>query len=606
MEKTKVESTNSVIEKKNLPEDKKRKRKMPGALSIIIGVAFFAIFLTWVVFAIHPSDDNGLKGWYATQFDGWLSNGISSGALTSGDKHLINIEVTNYLNSHNNDPSGLLDYLILDPALTGGLSDSGKDYLLTLSPSLFIDGHWFNFGGSNWYVSDDGMYGIGDIVKASVAGLFSAWGLIFFIVAMGSTIEVLTETKVLNSLVNSLIKGMNNKRILLLPILFILFSLWGTILGAQETTLALIPIIVPALIIAGFDATTGFLVVLLGCTTGIAASVLEPFALGTLASSFNDIWQDAGGAGSIGIGTGIALRMVLFLVYTTIGSLFMVWYGNRVLKGKSIETKDRLDKNKQWANDSIGEFKTEPMNRKQKLSLFIVGLTMLWMIIVFLPWSSWIGDTYNSKSWEAFSHLFFFNSLIGRWNFVQLGLLFTLGWFLCAKVFNYTSTMMANNWKNSLSTFKVVAFILIFSRATSIILTNSGSADFLATNLFASLSDELSAGELSLVIFPIYILMAMFIPSMTGLAGISAPIIAPIIKGYGSPEAMLPAIIGIMALYPLAQGLVNMSSPTTGLVIAQAEASRADYGKSFPLLIGYAATLAVVGVLIVSTFLFVI
>jgi len=49
------------------------------------------------------------------------------------------------------------------------------------------------------------------------------------------------------------------------------------------------PIIVPALIIAGFDATTGFLVILLGCTTGIGASVLEPFALGTLAKAFNEI-----------------------------------------------------------------------------------------------------------------------------------------------------------------------------------------------------------------------------------------------------------------------------------------------------------------------------
>lgn len=604
---TKTKSTSSL---KTSPSqnNKKRKFKMPGALSIIIGVAFFAIVLSWVVHAIHPTNEVGFSGWYATQYDSWLTG------FNDKDRYLVVNATNQFLSTSDgaallktHDLTGLINYLNADPdGLLTSLSSEGKIQLSTLNPSLFIDGHWFNFGDSNWYVSNDGMYGIGDIVKASIAGVFSAWDLIFFIVAMGAIIELLTETKVLNSLVNSLIKGMNNKRILLLPILFILFSLWGTILGSQETTLALIPIIVPSLIIAGFDATTGFLVVLLGCTTGIAASVLEPFALGTLASAFNGIWQEAGGSGVIGIGTGIGLRMILFIIYTSIGCLFMVWYGQRVLKGKSIEDKSMIEENKKWAKVSMGEMDHKEMDKKQKIALGTVGFVMLWMIIVFLPWSSWIGDTYNSSGWATFSHLFFFNSLVGRWTFVQLGLLFALGWYICAKVFNYSNNQMKNNWKNSFVTFKVVAFILIFSRATSIILTNSGDADYLAVNLFGTLSDSLKPGALSLVIFPIYILMALFIPSMTGLAGISAPIIAPIIKGYGSPEAMLPAIIGIMTLYPLAQGLVNMSSPTTGLVIAQAEASRASYAKAFPFLLGYAITLAVVGVVMVTLFFFMI
>jgi len=598
---TNTETKSTKPKKENSSAVNKRKFKIPGALTIIIGVAFFAIILSWVIFAIHPVADSGLSGWYGTQFDGWL-NGFSS----KEDIKYVNYAANDYIKMHGpNDLTGMVWSLKNNIILISKLTPDGRIYLKTLDPSLFVDGNWFNFGGSNWYVSNDGMYGLGDIFKVGVAGVFSAWSLIFFIVSMGVVIELLTETRVLNSLVNSLVKGLDGRRILLLPILFVLFSVWGTILGAQETTLALIPIIVPVLIIAGFDATTGFLVILVGCTTGIAASVLEPYALGTLAQAFNGVWQEQGGDGVIGIGTGIALRMVLFLIYTTIGSLFMVWYGNRVLKGKSIEDKTMQEENKIWAEKAMGDIEHEPMNKKQKIALAIVGLIMFWMVIVFLPWSSWIGDTYNSRGWGVFSHIFFSDSLIGRWSFLQLGILFTTGWFICAKVFNYTNKMMLNNWKNSIVTFRIVAFILIFSRVTAIILTNSGTADFLAFNLFDSLSDSLNAGQLSLVIFPIYILMALFIPSMTGLAGISAPIIAPIIKGYGTHKEMLPAIIGIMTLYPLAQGLVNMTSPTTGLVIAQAEASRASYSKSVPLLLTYAIVLAVIGVTITSLFLFI-
>jgi len=141
---------------------------------------------------------------------------------------------------------------------------------------------------------------------------------------------------------------------------------------------------------------------------------------------------------------------------------------------------------------------------------------------------------------------------------------------------------------------------LIFSRAASIVLTYSGTAHYLASTVFASL-DNLQSGSLGLILFPIYAAMALFIPSMTGLAGISAPIIAPIVASYKNPTNMYIAIVGIMALYPLAQAVVNMSSPTTGLVVAQAEISRTNFAKVFPMLVGYALTLAAIGLATVAT-----
>ena len=460
---------------------------------------------------------------------------------------------------------------------------------------------WFNFNGSNWYVSSNGMYGIGDSIMAVIAGAFSASSLIFFMVAIGVIIQLLMETEVLKSLVNSLLKGMNNKKLLLLPTFFVLFALWGTILGSQEATLALMPIVVPALIVAGFDSTTGFLVILVGCTTGIAASVLEPFALGTLATEFDKQWQLAGNEGSIGIGTGILLRSALFVVYTTIGCLFVTWYGNRALKGKSVEEEERLKVNAENAKVSFGENDHKSLDKKQKIALSIVGITMLWMIFVLLPWTNWFPSLSDAAWWQTLSHIFFFNdeTLIGGWNFYELGLLFVVGWFICAKVFNYTNRQMANNWKSAWKTFQGVAIILVLSRATSIVLTYSGNADYIANGAFGSLS-SLQPLALSLIIFPIYLAMALFIPSMTGLAGISAPIIGPLVRTYSDPDVMLSAIIGIMAFYPLAQGLVNMISPTTGLVVAQAEVAGSNFGKTFPLLLSYGAVIAVAGIAIIS------
>ncbi len=578
------------------PKKKKKKFKIPSALSILFGVLVGSIVLTWIIHFVttgnYSSGDDAIRIFTTDDTGALVMTGFWSGGntwyITEGANAIIDGQ-----------------WVIVNPDIIAGLNVGDTLTIDYGDVTPIVDGDWFNFGDSNWYVSNDGMYGVGDVILSTIGGVFSAADLIFFIIGIGVIIELLMETNVLKSLVNSMISGMNNRRILLVPSLFVLFSLWGTIMGTQEATLALMPIVVPALIVAGFDAMTGFLVILVGVTTGIAASILEPFALGTLAGAFNEVWQDTPGTtGTIGIGTGIGLRIVLFALYTTIGALFVTWYGNRVLKkGKSVEDQEMQDENREWAKVAFDDTEHRPLDKRQKVALGVVAATMIWMVVVLLPWSSWIPSIDEQQWWISLSHLFFFSSLIGGWNFFQLGFLFVFGWFICAKTFKYNGRKMANNWKNALSTFKTVSFILILSRATSIVLTNSGAASYLASTIFTNATEGLGALGLSLVVFPIYILMALAIPSMSGLAGISAPIIAPIVGGYGQAgdiDSMKAAIIGIMALYPLAQGLVNMTSPTTGLVVAQAEASNTSYAKSVPLLVGYAGVIAVVGVIVVS------
>lgn len=589
-DETEVISTSALDQTEVKEGKKKRKFKVPGAIAILTGVLIGAVVLTWIIHVVTVGDYSDVLI-YTIDDAGLL---VNTGTWTGGN----NWYITEGANAIVNGQWVTIDYEgLIDAGAIINIGDSFDASLEALFVNPIIDDSWFNWSDSNWYISNDGMYGIGDVISATIGGVFSAADLIFFIIAIGVIIELLMETNVLKSLVNSLIQGMSGKRLLLVPTLFMVFAFWGTIMGTQEATLALIPIIVPALIIAGFDGATGFLVVLLGVTTGISASILEPFALGTLAAAFDGIYD----YGTIGIGTGIVLRIVLFIVYSSIGMAFVTWYGHRVLKrNKSVETLEMQERNKKWATDAFEQEEHKPLDKKQKIALGIVLATLLWMVVVLLPWSSWIPNLDEQQWWISFSHLFFFKSLIGGWSFFQLGFLFAFGWFIAAKTFNYNGNQMKANWKNAFRTFRSVSIILILSRATSIVLTNSGTADYLAKTIFESATEGLGPLPLTLVVFPIYLGMAIFIPSMSGLAGISAPIISSVIEGIPSQADMLATIIGIMAVYPLAQGLVNMTSPTTGLVIAQAEASQTDYGRNVPLLLSYAGMLAIAGITIIS------
>ncbi len=151
-----------------------------------------------------------------------------------------------------------------------------------------------------------GLFGIG---AAITEGFGNAYQLIFYLFVLGALIEVLLVTGTMEAGVGSLVKGLNGKEIILIPLLFILFSAGGTSYGMQEETIGLVVIVVPALVLAGFDTITGLLVILLGTTTGFAMSTVNPFAVGAAESPINDALASAGIEESI-VGVGLVFRLI--------------------------------------------------------------------------------------------------------------------------------------------------------------------------------------------------------------------------------------------------------------------------------------------------------
>lgn len=502
----------------------RKKFKIPSSLSIIVGVFFFAILITWIVHFTNP-DSN----WYT---------------YNGGEEAVADV--------------------------------------------------WFNFGDTNWFVSSTGMYGIFDSLKATLAGGFDAFDVVLYVFTIGMIVEVLLVSGTMEAGVSSLVKGLNGHEIILVPALFFLFSVGGTTFGLQEETLGLIPIVVPVLILVGFDAVTGYLVIVLGTTTGIASSVLDPFSIGVMAD----------GIGT-NISTGIVVRLVLFIIYTFIGCVFVTWYAVRVRKDneKSYD-KDMLLANKKWSTEVIGDIEnTDSLNKKQKRVLIIFGLTFGWMVFSLLPWTIWFPSLENNEGWTSFSSIFFGNVLLGQWYFMQLSVLFIFITYIMSKIFGFSNSEIWTNSKRAWKNLVGIALILIFSRAIAIVFEYSGATYTIIYALFnpESLDDHPIA--LSMSLLPLFILMAIFIPSTSGLAGVTAPIIAPIIDIMEDPESKQVAIIGILAIYPLAQGLINMTSPTSGITITQAELSRVNFAKVFPWTLMYGLVITVVGVISILTML---
>lgn len=579
---TNVKSTESQLNENGSVEEtktKKKKFKMPGALTIIMGVVIFVAILSWIPHGAGRATE------------------ITIGDITYGAGSL-----------------GAWQNWIIFNDLVGGTAEdfSSGAWIATLSPedvegtisNYGLEGEWIpEMGfvtsvGTTWPISGYGdgtksMFGIFDTFKAMLGGYQDAAGLALYLIGIYAIVLLLMETDTLKDGVASLVKGMGGRELLLIPILFILFSLGGTLFGMQEETLGLLPIIVPVLILAGFDAMTGMFVAVIGTTTGIASSVLDPFSIGVMAD----------GLGTT-IGAGIVERLILFTIYTTIGASFVTWYAARVRKNpeKSGE-QETIETNRLWAEESIGDInELKTMSGKQKASLSIFGFVFFVMVLTLMPWTTWFPTLSESAAFNWFSHIFYGNVLVGEWYFVELGILFILSAVIIAKIFgmNNSKTMMTF-WNSAKDMFGVIS-IIAFSRAISAIMTTTGLTYGMIYGVGADKLTGDHAVLFSMVWLVIFSFMAIFIPSTSGLAGATAPIAGGVISAAtaaGHGEIM---IVGIMLVYPLAQGCVNMFSPT-GTAVIQCNQSKVSYNKALPWLMGFALTLLLVGALLIATIL---
>lgn len=86
--------------------------------------------------------------------------------------------------------------------------------------------------------------------------------------------------------------------------------------------------ILPLFISAGYDAITGMMVIFIGANIGNMASVVNPYSIGAAVAAI--------GNPELSLGSGILLRLVLFVVMLTMGILFVIRYANKV-KAKSLK-----------------------------------------------------------------------------------------------------------------------------------------------------------------------------------------------------------------------------------------------------------------------------
>ena len=370
--------------------------------------------------------------------------------------------------------------------------------------------------------------GVGDVLLASFEGFYDAVDVALFILMVGGFLGVVMKTGAIDAGVANVIRLLGGKEILLIPVLMVLFSLGGTSFGMWEETMAFYPLLIPVFAAAGYDALVGIAVVLLGSGTGVLASTVNPFATGI-----------AAGFAGVSLGEGLILRVVMLVVMDAAAVWFVMAYARKVRAHP--EKSLVADLPQKFSGKRGGE--TPTLNGKRKIVLVIFTVTFLVMLYGVIPFDD-IGAPLPTLGW---------------W-FPELSALFMASGMIIGLIYGMGEQETLDAFVAGAADLIGVGFIIGVSRGITTLMNGGMITD---TVLYWGERALDGAGSVTfiLLVYLIYLPLSILIPSSSGLATLSVPIMAPLGEFAGIGGAL------IITAFQSASGLVNLITPTAAVVM---------------------------------------
>ena len=409
---------------------------------------------------------------------------------------------------------------------------------------------------------------LSDFCTAPVKGFADALPVCLFVMILGGFLGMMTETGALDNGIAVLVQKLKGNEIMLVPVLMLIFSLGGTTYGMCEETVPFYALLAATMMAAGFDPMVGAATVLLGAGCGCLGSTVNPFAVGAAVDALTGVGIEVNQSIIIGLGA------VLWIVTTAMSIVFVMSYAKKVKadKGSTIlsmqELKDAEEAHGKAASEVNKEVK---LTGRQKGVLIAFAFTFVVMIVGFIPLADLnegvanffdAGAVYDAdgntvvQGWSALIT----GLPIGQWYFDEASTWFFLMAILIGIIGGLSEKQIVNTFITGAADMMSVVLVIALARGISVLMASTGLDVYVldaAANALAGLSGVIFAP----MSFLVYFGLSFLIPSTSGMATVSMPIMGPLAVKLGfSPEVMV-------MIFSAAIGVVNLFTPTSGAIM---------------------------------------
>ncbi len=379
--------------------------------------------------------------------------------------------------------------------------------------------------GDSYHSVENNPQGVFDIFTAPIKGIVKASLIIGFVLIVGGAFSVFQKTGAITAGISAVVKAHENHktvRIFLIPIFMTLFSLGGAIFGMSEEVIPFILIFIPMALMLGYDSITGVAIPFVGAGVGFAGAFLNPFTVGI-----------AQGIAGIPLFSGIGYRIFVWFTVTAIAIFYVMKYSIKIKRNPKASPTFSIDREKHSLLDKekIDSFQKLDLSHKLVLFTFLIGLCVLVLGVMEYGWYI-----------EEISGLF-----------LAMGI--TVGILGKLKAKEITEAFVRGA-KDLIAT----ALIIGLARAILVIAEDGKIIDTVLYYLSEPVKDFHPVVSAQ-VMFVVQTVINFFVPSGSGQAALTMPIMAPLsdLVGVTRQTAVLA--------FQMGDGFTNLIIPTSAVTM---------------------------------------
>ncbi len=375
--------------------------------------------------------------------------------------------------------------------------------------------------------------GLLGVLSAIPRGMEAAADIIFFIFMIGGVFGILERTGVITATVGGLLRRLEGRGAVLTVVLMTVMAVGGSTLGMGEEFIPLVPIFVLVARRLGYDALYGVAMVEVAGQVGFAASTTNPFTVSV-----------AQGIAQLPLHSGMPLRIVFLVCALAVACVHLLRYGRRIQADRQRSLV--VDVPEAWRDDLAEGSQATPGFTRNHVAI-LAACTLIFAFIVY-----------------AVQHF--------HWWMAEMGGGFLLMGLVAAAVARLSVDQSVKAFVKGLEDMVVAALVVGVARGIAVVLQDGQIMDTVvhgaATVLLQVPRDLAVVGMLGFEST-----LNLFIPSGSGQAAVSMPLMAPLSDLIGVSRQ-----VAVFA-FTCGDGFSNTVIPTSGILMAMLGLARVPYGR---------------------------
>ncbi|EKG4810781.1 YfcC family protein [Salmonella enterica] len=381
--------------------------------------------------------------------------------------------------------------------------------------------------------------GITAVLLAPIDGLYNhetytagAIDVALFVLIIGGFLGVVNKTGAIDAGIERVTIKLNGKDEWMIPILMALFAAGGTIYGMAEESLPFYTLLVPVMMAARFDPLVAAATVLLGAGIGTLGSTINSFATVIAAN-----------AAGIPFTQGMLMRVLLLIVGYVLCVFWVMRYARKVRAHPELSI----------VADKMAENRAHFLGNRANTLLEFTA-TRKWVLLIFAA---------------SFAVMIYGVAVLGWW-MAEISGVFLAAAIIVGVITRMGEEAFTSTFIDGARDLLGVALIIGIARGIVVVMDN-GMITHTILHSAESLVSGLSTTIFINVTYWLEVLLSFLVPSSSGLAVLTMPIMAPL-ADFAHVQRDL-----VVTAYQSASGIVNLVTPTSAVVMGGLAIARVPY-----------------------------